>query len=85
MEVVEQLDLRRLRQKAGLTVNDVADKLGKSRATICNWESGYSIPSLTFKRVYELCKLYRCSIKDLADASEQTMKANKRYPYNLGI
>ena len=85
MEATEQLDLRSLRQKAGLTVNDVARKLGKSRATICNWESGYSIPSLTFKRVYELCKLYRCSIKDLADASEQTIKASKWHSYGLGI
>ncbi|APQ57678.1 MULTISPECIES: helix-turn-helix transcriptional regulator [Paenibacillus] len=35
------------RKKSGLTQEELAFKLGYSKATVSNWENGYSNPSLT--------------------------------------
>jgi Predicted transcriptional regulators len=36
--------LRTLREKAGLTPEEVAEQLGVSLKTVYNWESGYTFP-----------------------------------------
>ena len=36
--------LRSLREKAKITPDEVAEKLGVSLSTIYNWESGYTFP-----------------------------------------
>ena len=42
--------LKRIRQTANLTQEDLALRLGFSRRSICQWEQGKSEPSLSSKR-----------------------------------
>ena len=39
--------LTNARKNKGLTQEELAEKLGYSKATVSNWENGYSKPSLT--------------------------------------
>ncbi len=52
--------LRMLREKAGLTVNEVAEQLGVSYVAVYNWEAGSRTPPLetfpTFAELYGLKK-----------------------------
>lgn len=48
--------------------------LGVSCATIFNWESGRSEPHLNPEQYLALCRLYECSLKELADASAETVR-----------
>ena len=48
----EKISLRAARVNAGLTQSEAAKKIGVSRDTIINWESGKSSPSVvTFKTI----------------------------------
>lgn len=57
--------LRRLRNNANLTQEEVATKLGVSRQTISKWESGLSIPQT--EHIIEICKLYKITSDSLLD------------------
>lgn len=58
------LSLIKAREKSGLTLKQVADKLGKaSHASVCMWENSKGLPVLDdFVR---LCKLYNTTPNDL--------------------
>ena len=50
-------DIRRLRKKLKLTMEQLADKIGVSRMTVHNWEKGLKCPSrLALRRLGELEK-----------------------------
>ncbi|BFH17244.1 helix-turn-helix domain-containing protein [Paenibacillus melissococcoides] len=51
-----QLSLEALRINAGMTQQDVADKLGVSRQTVMKWEGGHAEPKELV--IYALAKLY---------------------------
>lgn len=55
-----QLSLEALRINAGMTQQDVADKLGVSRQTVMKWESGIAKPKELV--IYALAKLYDVDI-----------------------
>mgnify|MGYP001289012124 FL=1 len=55
-----QLSLEALRINAGMTQQDVADKLGVSRQTVMKWESGVTRPKELV--IYALAKLYDVDI-----------------------
>ncbi|MCP3764814.1 helix-turn-helix transcriptional regulator [Domibacillus sp. A3M-37] len=44
---MKNLNLARARKEKGLTQEELAEKLGYSKATVSNWENGYSTPQLT--------------------------------------
>jgi len=58
-------NLRKYREKRGLTVEDVASFLGKSASTIRAWESGEYLPNGTAFGIRAICSIYGCTIEDL--------------------
>jgi len=55
-----QISLEALRINAGMTQQDVADKLGVSRQTVMKWENGHIQPKELV--IYALAKLYNVDI-----------------------
>ena len=51
------------REQLGLTVTQLADRVGVSTASICQYESGYATPSL--KTVLALAAVLGCTVEDL--------------------
>lgn len=58
-----KIKLNAARVNAGLTQEDVAKRLGKSKNTIVSWEKGKSSPDIETGKA--LAKLYGVSINDL--------------------
>ncbi len=54
-----------LRKKINLSQESLAEKIGVTRQTISNWESGISTPDL--KQSKELSKIFNVTIDELAD------------------
>lgn len=57
-----QLSLSTLRNNAGMTQQDVADRLGVSVETVKKWENGEVINGLV---IYALAKLYRVEVDNI--------------------
>lgn len=68
------MNMKQLRQKAGLKAEVVAVQLGIGVSTIRNWEQGRTIPKLRLEQFVDLCRLYQCSIEDLYRAAKQSTK-----------
>lgn len=51
-----QITLAAARVNAGMTQEDVAKKMGKSKQTVINWEKGRVIPGIP--EMAMLCKIY---------------------------
>lgn len=54
-----------LRMDRGLRQKDVADKMGVTRQTIINWESGSK--KISLRDAVKLSKIYKVDLTDLAD------------------
>ncbi len=63
--------IKLLREKANLTQEEVASKLGVGRTTVSMWESGMSMPRADL--LPDLARLLSCRIDDLYS---QKMKIN---------
>ena len=57
--------LRELRNKSGLTQNDIAAKLGVSGQTILNWENGIYEPKIN--QLIELADLFNVTVDYLVE------------------
>jgi putative transcriptional regulator len=66
------MDLKQLRQNAGLRAEEVAATLGVAYSTIRNWEQGRTIPTLGIFQIQKLAQMYECSLDDLASAVKET-------------
>ena len=51
------ITLRAARINAGLSASEVAEKIGVSSKTVCNWELGKTKPR--FNQVKALCSIYQ--------------------------
>jgi len=71
------MDMKRLRQKAGLKAESVAYKLGIGVSTVRNWEQGRTMPKLRLDQFALLCQLYQCSIEELEQASMISLGGGK--------
>jgi len=60
MPAQKQMTLEALRINAGLTQQDVADRLGVTRQTVAKWENGEVRPKELV--IYALAKLYDVDI-----------------------
>jgi transcriptional regulator with XRE-family HTH domain len=57
------MSFREMRLKAGLSVAQVMEKMGVSRAAVCQWETGIYTPRAD--KLPEIAKLYGCTVDDL--------------------
>jgi DNA-binding XRE family transcriptional regulator len=69
-----RLTMQLLRMNAGLTAQQVAQKLGVSESTVRNWDKGRTEPQLKLGQVRLLAELYQCSLDDLIAASHNSME-----------
>ncbi len=60
------MTLKELRQQSGLTVKEVADKLGVTRNAVTNYECGIRVIGL--QQVLVLAELYNCTEREVIDA-----------------
>lgn len=58
-----RITLRAARVNAGLTQEEVAKKLRKTKQTIVNWELGRS--EIDYANFTYLCKLYNVNVNDI--------------------
>jgi putative transcriptional regulator len=71
------MDMRDLREKAGLTILDVAHELKCAESSIRNWEKGRTTPKLEVWQVFRLKTLYNCSESELEQASKNSMSLSQ--------
>ena len=66
--------LRELRNKSGLTQNEIANKLGVSGQTILNWENGIYEPKIN--QLIQLAELFDVSIDYLVERKADANRVN---------
>ncbi len=75
------MDMEALRERAGLTRSEVADKLEISETSVRNWETGRTEPTMTPQKYRDLLEILQCTPKELAVASETSLsQRHKRKP-----
>ena len=67
------MNLRALRERAGLRIMDVAHALDCSESSIRNWEKGRTTPKMEVWQVFRLLDLYQCTQEELEQAVEASM------------
>ncbi len=76
------------RRKAGMTQEELADRLGVSRQAVSKWEADAAFPET--EKILELCKMFSVSADELlfgqahAQAAEQTEQAEISEPKETG-
>lgn len=77
--------LRQMREIAGLTQGDLADKLDVSRPAVSSWESGKIRPRLN--KLQQLAELFDTTVADLMgeDAAEAAISGTSRMVPLLGF
>jgi len=72
-------NLKKLRNDAGLTVEDVCKEIGTVVSTIRNWEQGRNEPTMTAEKMIKLLQLYNCTLEDFNEAVKNSIEyGNKR-------
>ena len=66
--------LRELRNKSGLTQNEIASKLGVSGQTILNWENGIYEPKIS--QLIQLADLFGVTVDYLIEHKNNSKKAD---------
>lgn len=66
--------LRELRNKSGMTQNDIASKLNVSGQTILNWENGIYEPKIS--QLIELASLFNVTIDYLVEREKVPSQAD---------
>lgn len=66
------LRIKELRQKAGLTQQELAEAVGVNRPALAMWEIGKSWPSAQI--LPEIAAALKCSVEDLYSKNHSTIK-----------
>lgn len=56
------------RKKAGLSQEQVAEALGIKAASVCQWETGKTLPNA--QKLPQIAKLYGCTVDELLAEDE---------------
>jgi transcriptional regulator with XRE-family HTH domain len=72
------MDLRALRERAGLKIIDVARELECAESSIRNWEKSRTLPKMEVWQVFRMRDLYRCSEAELVLAVRKSMPTEKK-------
>lgn len=67
------MDMRALRERAGLKIIEVANELKCAESSIRNWEKGRTTPKLEVWQVFRLRNLYQCTEAELEQAVKESM------------
>ena len=67
------MDMRKLRERAGLRAVDVCFRLGVNESTVRNWEKGRTVPRFTLNQIDELLSMFNCTYEELRDAMKESM------------
>jgi transcriptional regulator with XRE-family HTH domain len=70
-EEKDQLTLKKLRERAGLTQRQLADRFGITIKTISAWERGVTEPHLTFAETQRLMEVLQCRLEELVEATSK--------------
>lgn len=54
-----------VRERHGMTLKEVADKIGVAESSVHNWERGIYSPRPA--RVHKIAELFKCSVEEFAD------------------
>lgn len=68
------MDMRGLRERAGLSTIEVAFRLGVAESTVRNWERGRTAPRMSLQQFIKLVRLYQCTIDELEEAVQESMR-----------
>ena len=68
------MDMKRLREKAGLRSVDVTSKLGIAESTVRNWDIGRHSPRLPIEEIPEFLKVYQCTLEEAIKAAKNSKK-----------
>ena len=63
------------RKKAGLSQAAVAEKLGISSASVCQWETGKTVPDA--RKLPKIAELFNCTVDELLAAPEETERSEE--------
>ncbi len=66
------MDMKQLREKAGLRSVDVASKLGIAESTVRNWDIGRHSPRLPIEEIPEFLKVYQCTLEEAIEAARNS-------------
>ena len=56
---------KEVRQRQGMTLKEVAEKIGVAESSVHSWECGKNTPRAA--RIHKLAELFRCSEEEFAD------------------
>jgi transcriptional regulator with XRE-family HTH domain len=68
------MDMKQLREKAGLRSVDVASKLGIAESTVRNWDIGRHSPQLPIEEIPKFLKVYDCTLQEAIEAAKNSRK-----------
>ncbi len=74
------MNLRALRERAGLIIRNVARELKCSESSIRNWEKGRTKPMMEVWQVFRLRDLYQCTEEELLQAAKESMRSEEMPP-----
>ena len=63
------------RKKAGLTQAVVAEKLGITTASVCQWETGKTTPRSNL--LPQIARVYGCTIEELLSGNDEHCEATE--------
>jgi len=69
--------LKKLREEAGLSQQELASSIGVGVTTVSRWERGVSEAMLTVPQMKALCKLLGKSIEELPDEFGQKKRSSE--------
>ncbi len=61
--------LKELRERQKLSQFQLAEALGLTRSAVSDWERGICRPRLYLPQTKELCRILKCKLKDIEDAT----------------
>ncbi|MFS0520025.1 helix-turn-helix domain-containing protein [Nostoc sp. UIC 10607] len=68
------MDMKELREKAGLRTVDVASKLGIAESTVRNWDIGRHTPRLPIEDIPIFLEVYQCTLEEVIEAAKESKR-----------
>lgn len=72
------MDLKALRERAGLKTVDVASLLKCAESSVRNWETGRTTPKMEVWQVFRLLEIYHCTREELEQAVKESTIQKER-------